>query len=101
MRKVLLSGALAWIGLAAPAASVLSPAAAPPAAAAPAAASAPTRAAASAGPAVPGLYHVPIIGKVTVPGALGSLLGDGLRRATAVQSSNWRATRTPTTPSIR
>ena len=79
-----LSGALALIGLAAPAASVLAPAAAPPAAAA----AAPTHAAATAGPAVPGLYHVPIIGKVTLPG-LGSLLGKGLRRATAVQSANW------------
>ena len=87
MRKVLLSGALALIGLAAPAASVLAPAAASSAAAAP------THAAASAAPAVPGLYHVPIIGKVTLPGVLGSLLGgrnaDGLRRATAVSSSNW------------
>ena len=89
MRKVLLSGALALIGLAAPAASVLTPAAASPAAAA-----APSHAAASisAGKPVPGLYHVPIIGKVTLPGALGSVLGggrDGLRRATAVSSSNW------------
>ena len=89
MRKVLLSGVLALIGLAAPAASILAPAAAPPAAAAAAGASAPTRAAASTGPVAPGLYHVPIIGKVTVPGTLGSLLGTGLRRATAVQSSNW------------
>jgi len=90
MRKVFLSGALALIGLAAPAASVLTPAAASPAAAATAARVA---TAAPAGPAVPGLYHVPIIGKVTLPGALGSLLGgrgsNGLRRATAVQSSNW------------
>ena len=87
MRKLLLSGALALIGLAAPAAGVLAPAAASSAAAAP------THTAASAAPAVPGLYHVPIIGKVTLPGALGSLLGgrnaDGLRRATAVSSSNW------------
>jgi len=35
-----------------------------------------------------GLYHVPIIGKLTLPG-LGSPLGDGLQRATAVQSTNW------------
>ena len=90
MRKVLLSGALALIGLAAPAASVLAPAAASPAAAA-----APSHAAAStaAGKPVPGLYHVPIIGKVTLPGVLGSLLGsaqrNGLRHATAVSSSNW------------
>ena len=89
MRKVLLSGALALIGLAAPAASVLAPAAA-------ASAAAPRHAAAStttAGRPVPGLYHVPIIGKATLPGVLGSLLGgrngDGLRRATAVSSSNW------------
>ena len=69
MRKVFLSGALALIGLAAPAAS------------------------ASAAPAKPGLYHVPIIGKVTLPGVVGSALGsgsgDGLRHATAVSSSNW------------
>ena len=45
--------------------------------------------AATAGPAVRGLYHVPIIGKVTLPGVLGSVLGHGLRHATAVQSSNW------------
>jgi len=89
MRKVLVSGALALIGLAAPAASVLAPAAA-------ASAAAPRHAAAStttAGRPVPGLYHVPIIGKVTLPGVLGSLLGGGngagLRRATAVSSSNW------------
>ena len=88
MGKVLLSGALALIGLAAPAASVLAPAAA--------SAAAPRHAAAStttAGRPVPGLYHVPIIGKATLPGVLGSLLGggtsDGLRRATAVSSSNW------------
>ena len=94
MRKVLLSGALALIGLAAPAALVLTPAAASPAGAATAthtAAAAGT--AAAAAPAVPGLYHVPIIGKVSLPGVLGSLLGghnaDGLRRATAVASSNW------------
>src|SRR3984957_1426326 len=87
MRKVLLSGALALIGLAAPAAGVPAPPAASSAAAAP------THAAASAAPAVPGLYHVPIIGKVTLPGVLGSLLGgsgrNGLRHATAVSSSNW------------
>ncbi len=89
MRKVLLSGALALIGLAAPAASVLAPAAASPAGAA-----APSHGAAStsAGKPVPGLYHVPIIGKVTLPGVLGSVLGsgrNGLRHATAVSSSNW------------
>ncbi len=91
MRKVFLSGALALIGLAAPAASVLAPAATSPAGAATAAAS--FRAAGSTGPAVPGLYHVPIIGKVTLPGVLGSVLGggggNGLRHATAVQSANW------------
>ncbi len=85
MRKVFRSGVLALIGLAAPAAVALAPAAAQPAAAA----SAPIHAAATAGPAVPGLYHVPIIGKVTLPGVLGSVLGNGLRHATAVQSSNW------------
>jgi hypothetical protein len=59
MRKVLLSGALALIGLATPAALALSPTAAMPAGAA-----APSHAAAStsAGKPVPGLYHVPIIG---------------------------------------
>ena len=90
MRKVLLTGALTLIGLAAPAALVLAPAAASPAT--PAAVAAPSSAAASAGTAVPGLYHVPIIGKVTLPGVLGSVLGggrNGLRHATAVSSSNW------------
>jgi len=90
MRKVFLSGALALIGLAAPAALALAPSAAMPAgAAAPSHAAFPTT---SAGKPVPGLYHVPIIGKVTLPGVLGSVLGsghDGLRRATAVSSSNW------------
>jgi len=78
MRRVLPSGAPVLLGLAAPAAPILASAAAPPAAAA----AAPTR------PAAPGLYHVPIIGKVVLPG-LGSLLGGGLRRATDVQSANW------------
>jgi hypothetical protein len=82
MRKVFLSGALALIGLAAPAAMVLTPAAAEPAAAAP------HHAAASAGAAVPGLYHMPVIGKVVLPG-LGSALGNGERHATQVQSANW------------
>jgi hypothetical protein len=93
MRKVFLSGALALIGLAAPGASVLAPSAVPPAgAAAPAAPSHAVAAATSAGKPVPGLYHVPIIGKVTLPGVLGSVLGagrNGLRHATAVSSSNW------------
>jgi hypothetical protein len=80
MRKVFLSGALALIGLAAPAAPLLTSATA--------AAAAPSHAAAPAGHAAPGIYHVPIIGKVTLPG-LGSVLGNGLRHATAVQSSNW------------
>jgi hypothetical protein len=90
MRKVLLSGALALVGLAAPAALALAPTAVMPAGAA-----APSHAAAStttAGKPVPGLYHVPIIGKVTLPGVLGSVLGsgrNGLRHATAVSSSNW------------
>jgi len=63
MRKVLLSGALMLIGLAAPAAPVLASAAAPAAAAA----------AAPSHPAAPGIYHVPIK-KIVLPG-LGSLLG--------------------------
>src|SRR5258708_34498797 len=83
MRKAFRSGALALIGLAAPAAALT------PAAAEPAAAAAPHHAAASAGPAGPGLYHMPVIGKVKVPGALGSLLGHGVRRAPAVQAANW------------
>jgi hypothetical protein len=90
MRKMFLCGSLALIGLAAPTASALAPA---PAAGA---ASAPSHAAAPAAPAKPGLYHVPIIGKVTLPG-VGSVLGSGsgsgsgksLRHATAVSSSNW------------
>ena len=52
-------------------------------------------ASAAASPAVagislpnPGLYHVPIIGKVVLPG-LGQALGHGLRHATNVQSQNW------------
>jgi hypothetical protein len=70
------------LGLVATAAPVLVSAAASPAAAA-----------APAGPAgsglpTPGLYHVPIIGKVVLPG-LGSLLGHSLRHATNVQSANW------------
>jgi hypothetical protein len=80
MRKVLLAGALALIGgLAAPAVPVL----------ASTAAAASHAAAVVHGPMAPGLYHVPIIGKVVVPG-LGSPLGKrGLRHATQVQSSNW------------
>ena len=78
MRRVLLSSALMIVGLAAPAATLLASAAAPAAAAA----------AAPSGPAAPGIYHVPIIGKVVLPG-LGSILGGGLRHATAVQSANW------------
>ena len=81
MRKVLLAGALSLVGLATPAIPVL----------ASTAAAAPSHAAAAVqhGPTAPGLYHVPIIGKVVVPG-LGSPLGKrGLRHATQVQSSNW------------
>jgi hypothetical protein len=77
MRKVLRSGVLVLIGLAAPAVPLLtSPA---PVAAAPSHL--------TSHPTTPGLYHVPIIGKVVLPG-LGSLLG-GVRHATAVQSANW------------
>jgi len=81
VRKVLVSAACA-LGLAATAAPVLASAAASPAAAAAPATSAAT------GLPTPGLYHVPIIGKVVLPG-LGSLLGHSLRHATNVQSSNW------------
>jgi Peptidase A4 family len=95
MRKVLLSSALALLGLAAPAASALTLVA--PAAAAPSQAAvsqaAVSQATASAVPAKPGLYHVPIIGKVTLPGVVGSVLGNGrgtsVRHATAVSSDNW------------
>ena len=95
MRKVFRSGALALIGLAAPAAVVLTPAAAAQPAAA---ASAPIHTAVTAGPAAPGLYHVPIIGKVTLPGVLGSVLGNGLRTPPRCSRPTGRATRTPTTP---
>ncbi len=88
MRKVLRSGALALIGLAAAAAPLM--AAGAPSVASAASVSHPSHTASTPAPAghiVPGLYHVPIIGKVTLPG-LGSLLG-GERHATAVSSSNW------------
>jgi hypothetical protein len=79
MRKVLLAGALGLVGLAAPAAPVLTSTAA----------AATHSVAVAHGPTAPGLYHVPIIGKVVVPG-LGSPLGKrGVRHATQVQSSNW------------
>ena len=90
MRKVFLSGALALIGLAAPAASVLAPAAASPAAAA---AARPRRR-----PAAPrrscgaGALSRADHRQGHVAGRLGSVLGsgsNGLRHATAVQSSNW------------
>jgi peptidase A4-like protein len=91
MRKRLRSSVLGLLGLAAIAAPVLTSAAPPAAAAAPSRAAASTTAAATAaataGRPAPGLYHVPIIGKVTLPG-LGSLLG-GERHATAVSSANW------------
>ena len=84
MRKVLRSGALALFGLAVAAAPVMATAGQPAAAASSRAA---TATPASAGHIVPGLYHVPIIGKQVLPG-LGSLLG-GERHATAVSSANW------------
>ena len=90
MRKVFRSGPLALIGLAATVVPVLTAAAGPPAAGAatPRAATAGTSAAGTSAPHLkPGLYHMPIVGKVTLPG-LGSSLG-GVRHATAVQSSNW------------
>jgi hypothetical protein len=79
MRKLLLTGALALMGVVVPSASV---ALAGGASAAPIAA--PAASAASA--ASPVLYHVPIIGKHLLGLSLG--LG-GLRHTTNVQSSNW------------
>ncbi len=91
MRKVLRSGALALVGLAAAAGPVMAATAPPvPASAATAshaAAHATAGTPAAPGHIVPGLYHVPIIGKQVLPG-LGSLLG-GERHATAVSSANW------------
>ncbi len=84
MRKVLRSGALALVGLAAAAAPIMATAAQPAGAVQSHAAS---NLPAAPGHIVPGLYHVPVIGKVVLPG-LGSLLG-GERHATAVQSANW------------
>jgi Peptidase A4 family len=80
---VLRSGVLGLLGLAAVTAPLLT-SAAPPAAAASSHAAVST---ATAGYPVPGLYHVPIIGKVTLPG-VGSLLGSS-RHATDVSSANW------------
>jgi hypothetical protein len=90
MRKVFRSGALALIGLAATVAPVLTATTSSPAAGAATSARAATAGAAGAAATshiTPGLYHLPIVGKVTLPG-LGSSLG-GERHATAVQSSNW------------
>jgi hypothetical protein len=91
MRKVLRSGALALVGLAAAAAPVMAATALPVPASAATASHAATHATggtpAAPGHIVPGLYHVPIISKVVLP-KLGSLLG-GERHATAVSSANW------------
>ena len=78
MRKVFLSGALALIGLAAPAALALAPAAASRGCGVGSIARGGT-----AAPATPGLYHVPIIGKVTLPGVVGSVLGGTERQRPA------------------
>ena len=71
MRKVLRSGALALIGLAATVAPVLTAATSSPAAGAATKAGAATAGAGEAGAATrhitPGLYHLPIVGKVTLP----------------------------------
>ena len=86
MGKMLRSSVLALLGLAAAAAPVLASVAAAPAASA--SASHTTSAHAHY---VPGLYHVPAIGKHVLPG-LGSYLGLGdnsIRHATSVSSSNW------------
>src|SRR5580698_7539684 len=85
MRKMLRSSVLAMLGLAATAAPVLASVAAAPAASA--------SASHTSGHAhyIPGLYHVPAIGKHVLPG-LGSYLGLGdnsVRHATSVSSSNW------------
>ncbi len=92
MRKVLRSGALALVGLAAAApvmAATALPVPVPASAATGSRATAHTSAGTPATPGdiVPGIYHVPIIGKQVLPG-LGSLLG-GERHATAVSSANW------------
>ncbi len=89
MRKVLRSGALALVGLAAAAAPVMAATAQPVSAAPSSHATAHAAAATPGAPGhiVPGLYHVPIIGTQVLPG-LGSLLG-GVRHATAVSSANW------------
>jgi hypothetical protein len=73
MRKVLLSGALAVVGLVAPLVSVV-------------ATSAPQPAAAATPHFRPGLYHTPLIGKLVtvVPGLIG-----GSKNANAVTSANW------------
>jgi hypothetical protein len=86
MRKVLRPVALVFVGLAAAVAPVLAATSPPASAAKPQHATAPGTPAAP-GHIVPGLYHVPIIGKQVLPG-LGSLLG-GERHATPVSSSNW------------
>lgn len=89
MSKVLRTGALALVGLAAGVAPVMA-ATAQSASASTLSHVAANHAAATssaAGRIVPGLYHVPIIGKQVLPG-LGSLLG-GERHATAVSSANW------------
>ncbi len=93
MRKVFRPGALALIGLAATVAPALAPAVSPAAAAPPSrSASRPVSGATEGAHVVPGLYHVPLIGKVVLPG-LGSVLGigagGGVRHATNVQSANW------------
>ena len=90
MRKVLRSGALALVGLAAAAAPVMAATACPAGVCGGSVARhlhATAGTPAAPGHIVPGLYHVPIIGKQVLPG-LGSLLG-GERHATAVSSANW------------
>lgn len=73
MRKALVTGALAFLGMAAPT-GVLATASTTAASVAPAASS-----------AAPVLYHVPIIGKQV----LSIALPHGLRHTTDVQSANW------------
>jgi len=84
MRKMFLSGALALIGLAAPAASVLAPARRPAGGGGGGSNPCGGDRRPCGNGALPRAHHR----QDHAPGP-GSLLGNGLRRATAVQSANW------------